>query len=67
MAVCFIKETTHKIAENSSTTHDRFRPSWGSSVSYPPAAPELLKMPVFDAISVSLFIQPGCHYHTLLD
>ncbi|KER31349.1 hypothetical protein T265_13000, partial [Opisthorchis viverrini] len=26
----FIKETTHKVAENSSTAHDRFRPSWGS-------------------------------------
>ncbi|KER32223.1 hypothetical protein T265_12825, partial [Opisthorchis viverrini] len=24
-------ETTHKVAENTSTTHDRFRPSWGSS------------------------------------
>ncbi|KER27927.1 hypothetical protein T265_05132 [Opisthorchis viverrini] len=24
-------ETTHKVAENSSTAHDRFRPSWGSS------------------------------------
>ncbi|KAG5441073.1 hypothetical protein CSKR_105642 [Clonorchis sinensis] len=23
--------TTHKVAENSSTAHDRFRPSWGSS------------------------------------
>ncbi|KER29782.1 hypothetical protein T265_03691 [Opisthorchis viverrini] len=27
----FIKETTHKVAENSSTAHDRFHPSWGSS------------------------------------
>ncbi|KER30578.1 hypothetical protein T265_13161, partial [Opisthorchis viverrini] len=27
----FTKETTHKVAENSSTAHDRFRPSWGSS------------------------------------
>ncbi|KER28337.1 hypothetical protein T265_04798 [Opisthorchis viverrini] len=27
----FIKETTHKVAENSLTAHDRFRPSWGSS------------------------------------
>ncbi|KER27154.1 hypothetical protein T265_05765 [Opisthorchis viverrini] len=26
-----LKETTHKIAENSSTAHDRFRPTWGSS------------------------------------
>ncbi|KAG5453485.1 hypothetical protein CSKR_113959, partial [Clonorchis sinensis] len=26
----FIKETTHKVAENSSTAHDRFRPFWGS-------------------------------------
>ncbi|KER30273.1 hypothetical protein T265_03227 [Opisthorchis viverrini] len=26
-----MKETTHKVAENSSTAHDRFRPSWGSS------------------------------------
>ncbi|KER32812.1 hypothetical protein T265_01110 [Opisthorchis viverrini] len=26
----FIKETTHKVAETSSTAHDRFRPSWGS-------------------------------------
>ncbi|KER29032.1 hypothetical protein T265_04220 [Opisthorchis viverrini] len=26
-----ITETTHKIAENSSIAHDRFRPSWGSS------------------------------------
>ncbi|KER33716.1 hypothetical protein T265_00404, partial [Opisthorchis viverrini] len=25
------RETTHKVAENSSTAHDRFRPSWGSS------------------------------------
>ncbi|KER29255.1 hypothetical protein T265_13412, partial [Opisthorchis viverrini] len=25
------KETTHEVAENSSTAHDRFRPSWGSS------------------------------------
>ncbi|KER27783.1 hypothetical protein T265_13738, partial [Opisthorchis viverrini] len=24
-------ETTHKVAENFSTAHDRFRPSWGSS------------------------------------
>ncbi|KER27573.1 hypothetical protein T265_05392 [Opisthorchis viverrini] len=27
-----IKETTHKVAENSLTAHDRFRPSWDSSV-----------------------------------
>ncbi|KER27019.1 LOW QUALITY PROTEIN: hypothetical protein T265_13890, partial [Opisthorchis viverrini] len=27
----FITETTHKVAENFSTAHDRFRPSWGSS------------------------------------
>ncbi|KER28575.1 hypothetical protein T265_04619 [Opisthorchis viverrini] len=27
----FIKETTHKVAENSSTADDRFHPSWGSS------------------------------------
>ncbi|KAG5450036.1 hypothetical protein CSKR_103272 [Clonorchis sinensis] len=27
----FIKETTRIVAENSSTAHDRFRPSWGSS------------------------------------
>ncbi|KER25289.1 hypothetical protein T265_07229 [Opisthorchis viverrini] len=26
-----MKETTHKVAGNSSTAHDRFRPSWGSS------------------------------------
>ncbi|KER23866.1 hypothetical protein T265_08333 [Opisthorchis viverrini] len=26
-----MKETTHKVAENSSTAHDRFRPSCGSS------------------------------------
>ncbi|KAG5441965.1 hypothetical protein CSKR_110776 [Clonorchis sinensis] len=26
----FIKETTHKLVENSSTAHDRFHPSWGS-------------------------------------
>ncbi|KER21204.1 hypothetical protein T265_10414 [Opisthorchis viverrini] len=26
-----IKKTTHKVAENSWTAHDRFRPSWGSS------------------------------------
>ncbi|KER31599.1 hypothetical protein T265_02235 [Opisthorchis viverrini] len=26
-----VKETTHKVAENSATAHDRFRPSWGSS------------------------------------
>ncbi|KAG5455111.1 hypothetical protein CSKR_107368 [Clonorchis sinensis] len=25
------RETTHKVAENSSTAHDRFRPSWSSS------------------------------------
>ncbi|KAG5442909.1 hypothetical protein CSKR_107397 [Clonorchis sinensis] len=31
LAIIFIKETTHKAAENSSTAHDRFRPSWGSS------------------------------------
>ncbi|KER22202.1 LOW QUALITY PROTEIN: hypothetical protein T265_14920, partial [Opisthorchis viverrini] len=29
--VAFIKETTHKVAENPSTAHDRFRPSWDSS------------------------------------
>ncbi|KER31368.1 hypothetical protein T265_02415 [Opisthorchis viverrini] len=27
----FIKETTHKFAENSSTAHGQLRPSWGSS------------------------------------
>ncbi|KER22029.1 hypothetical protein T265_09783 [Opisthorchis viverrini] len=27
----FIKETTHKVVEISSTAHDRFRPSCGSS------------------------------------
>ncbi|KAG5445486.1 hypothetical protein CSKR_100975 [Clonorchis sinensis] len=27
----FIKETTHKVAENSWTEHDRFRSSWGPS------------------------------------
>ncbi|KER26843.1 hypothetical protein T265_05978 [Opisthorchis viverrini] len=26
-----IKETTHKVAENSLTTHDLFRTSWGLS------------------------------------
>ncbi|KER20648.1 hypothetical protein T265_10856 [Opisthorchis viverrini] len=26
----FIKETTHKVAEDSSTAYDRFRPLWGS-------------------------------------
>ncbi|KAG5441231.1 hypothetical protein CSKR_102444 [Clonorchis sinensis] len=26
-----IKNTTHKVAENSLTTHDRFRSSWSSS------------------------------------
>ncbi|KAG5450493.1 hypothetical protein CSKR_112683 [Clonorchis sinensis] len=26
----FIKEITHNFAENSSTAHDPFRPSWGS-------------------------------------
>ncbi|KER21627.1 hypothetical protein T265_10095 [Opisthorchis viverrini] len=26
-----MKKTTHKVAENSSTAHCRFRPSWGSS------------------------------------
>ncbi|KER25419.1 hypothetical protein T265_07101 [Opisthorchis viverrini] len=26
-----MNETTHKVAENSSTAHDRFRPFWGSS------------------------------------
>ncbi|KER27501.1 hypothetical protein T265_05462 [Opisthorchis viverrini] len=26
-----MKETTHKVAENSWTAHDRFRPSWNSS------------------------------------
>ncbi|KER23701.1 hypothetical protein T265_08467 [Opisthorchis viverrini] len=26
-----MKETTHKVVKNSSTAHDRFRPSWGSS------------------------------------
>ncbi|KER27590.1 LOW QUALITY PROTEIN: hypothetical protein T265_13764 [Opisthorchis viverrini] len=29
--VSICTETTHKVAENSSTAHDRFRPSWGSS------------------------------------
>ncbi|KAG5449973.1 hypothetical protein CSKR_109893 [Clonorchis sinensis] len=27
----FMKETTHRFTENSSTAHDRFRPSWDSS------------------------------------
>ncbi|KAG5447150.1 hypothetical protein CSKR_107956 [Clonorchis sinensis] len=27
----FMKETTHKVAENPSTAHDRLRPAWGSS------------------------------------
>ncbi|KAG5446661.1 hypothetical protein CSKR_112983, partial [Clonorchis sinensis] len=27
----FIKKAIHKVAENSSTAHNRFRPSWGSS------------------------------------
>ncbi|KAG5452416.1 hypothetical protein CSKR_107116 [Clonorchis sinensis] len=31
-----VKETTHKVAENSSTAHERFRPSWGSSRSRSP-------------------------------
>ncbi|KER29030.1 hypothetical protein T265_04219 [Opisthorchis viverrini] len=30
------RETTHKVAENSSTAHDRFRPSWGSSDRHSP-------------------------------
>ncbi|KER22729.1 hypothetical protein T265_14798, partial [Opisthorchis viverrini] len=32
----FMKETTHKVAENCSTAHDRFRPSWGSSGRHSP-------------------------------
>ncbi|KER21750.1 hypothetical protein T265_09989 [Opisthorchis viverrini] len=32
----FVKETTHKVAENSTTAYDRFRPSWGSSVRHSP-------------------------------
>ncbi|KER30853.1 hypothetical protein T265_02784 [Opisthorchis viverrini] len=31
-----IKETTHKVAENSPTAHDRFHPSWGSSGRHSP-------------------------------
>ncbi|KER21205.1 hypothetical protein T265_10415 [Opisthorchis viverrini] len=27
-----LKETAHKVIENSSTAHDRFHPTWGSSV-----------------------------------
>ncbi|KER26989.1 LOW QUALITY PROTEIN: hypothetical protein T265_13898 [Opisthorchis viverrini] len=34
--VVLVKETTHKVAENSSTAHDRFRPSWGSSGRHSP-------------------------------
>ncbi|KER31923.1 hypothetical protein T265_01860 [Opisthorchis viverrini] len=34
--IFFIKETTHKVAENSSITHHRFRPSWGPSGRHSP-------------------------------
>ncbi|KER29274.1 hypothetical protein T265_13417, partial [Opisthorchis viverrini] len=34
--VIFIKETIHKVAENSSTAQDRFRPSWDSSGRHSP-------------------------------
>ncbi|KER29693.1 hypothetical protein T265_03711 [Opisthorchis viverrini] len=32
----------HKVAENSSTAHDRFRPSWGSSVGRDPRVSVIL-------------------------
>ncbi|KAG5444612.1 hypothetical protein CSKR_100713 [Clonorchis sinensis] len=32
----FLLETTQKVAEDSSTAHDRFRPSWGSSSRHSP-------------------------------
>ncbi|KAG5451188.1 hypothetical protein CSKR_102638 [Clonorchis sinensis] len=30
----FIRQTSHKVVENSLTAHDRFRPSWGSSAQF---------------------------------
>ncbi|KAG5452984.1 hypothetical protein CSKR_110349 [Clonorchis sinensis] len=34
--------TTYKVVENSSTTHDRFRPSWGSSGRHSPRVSVIL-------------------------
>ncbi|KAG5452239.1 hypothetical protein CSKR_112515 [Clonorchis sinensis] len=35
----FIKETTHKVAENCSTAHDRFHPFWAHQVGAVPEFP----------------------------
>ncbi|KER26349.1 hypothetical protein T265_06394 [Opisthorchis viverrini] len=43
-------ETTHKVAENSSTANDRFRPSWGSS------GRRSLRV----SVSLMIYLNPNC-------
>ncbi|KER33578.1 hypothetical protein T265_00676 [Opisthorchis viverrini] len=44
------KETTHKVAENSSKAHDRFRPSWGSSGRRSPRV----------SVNLMIYLNPNC-------
>ncbi|KER30907.1 hypothetical protein T265_02722 [Opisthorchis viverrini] len=50
MRTICIKETTHKVAENSSTAHDRFRSSWGSSGRCSPRV----------SIDLMIYLNPNC-------
>ncbi|KER29201.1 hypothetical protein T265_04133 [Opisthorchis viverrini] len=46
----FMRETTHKISENSSTAHDPFRPSWGSSGGRSPRV----------SVNLMFYLNPNC-------
>ncbi|KER26000.1 hypothetical protein T265_14101, partial [Opisthorchis viverrini] len=46
----FIKETTHKVAENSPTSRDRFHPSWGSSGRRSPRV----------SVNLMFYLNPNC-------
>ncbi|KAG5443557.1 hypothetical protein CSKR_101122 [Clonorchis sinensis] len=44
------KYTTHKVVENSSTAHDLFRPSWGSSGRRSPRV----------SVNLMFYLNPNC-------
>ncbi|KER23380.1 LOW QUALITY PROTEIN: hypothetical protein T265_14651, partial [Opisthorchis viverrini] len=56
----FIKETIHKVAENASTVHDRFRSSWGSSEERSAVAPFRCLTAMPPEGSTRARILPGC-------
>ncbi|KER28417.1 hypothetical protein T265_04730 [Opisthorchis viverrini] len=47
---CYSQRTAHKVAENFSTAHDQFRPSWGSSGKRSPRV----------SVNFMFYLKPNC-------